>query len=258
MCMVTRVLYTGCDHVKWYYELCPEAKKRTTEPKNCNFKARNDNQQSSSFAGCEPDHTSDGPCGDEDGLVSFPIEEPCTQREEVVGVDDAIRKWAGKGYLIPKGEVAAPKRKHQVSSFRLQDPTKPGHRRFIALWLVDPFQRIISTANVPPQQMNWWLDSALGDTLESRNEALSKLPAELVLLMKEKGLDAEALSEAKLPQEWMSLTTEYFSADGDGLLMSLEEAKEHRPKLMAERSAFVETADEDYHQYSIASTSSLP
>ncbi|KAE9972274.1 hypothetical protein BLS_004099 [Venturia inaequalis] len=139
---------------------------------------------------------------------------------------------------------------HQVSSFRLQDPTKPGHRRFIALWLVDPFQRIISTANVPPQQMDWWLDSVLGETTESRKEALSKLPAELLMLMKEKGLHAEALPEAKLPQELMALTTQYFNADGEGLLMSLEEAKEHRLKLMAERSAFVETADDGYHQHS--------
>lgn len=137
-----------------------------------------------------------------------------------------------------------------MSSFRLQDPTKPGHRRFIALWLVDPFQRIISTANVPPQQMDWWLNSILGDTPKFRKEALSKLPAELVMLMKEKGLDAEALSEAKLPQELMALTTEYFNADGQGLLISLEEAKEHRLKLMAERSAFVETADDGYHQHS--------
>ncbi|CAJ2504217.1 Uu.00g116110.m01.CDS01 [Anthostomella pinea] len=44
---------------------------------------------------------------------------------------------------------------HRVSSFRLQDATKPGHRRFIVLWLVDPNLRVISTANVPPQQLDW-------------------------------------------------------------------------------------------------------
>ncbi|KAM5385675.1 hypothetical protein ACJZ2D_000874 [Fusarium nematophilum] len=47
---------------------------------------------------------------------------------------------------------------HRVSSFRLEDPSKPGHRRFIALWLIDPHRRIISTANVPPRQMDWWTD----------------------------------------------------------------------------------------------------
>ncbi|KAJ5058413.1 hypothetical protein J3E72DRAFT_222606 [Bipolaris maydis] len=40
---------------------------------------------------------------------------------------------------------------HRVSSFKLIDPTKPGHCRFIALWLVDPARPIISTANIPPQ-----------------------------------------------------------------------------------------------------------
>ena len=44
---------------------------------------------------------------------------------------------------------------HCVTPFELVDPTKPGHRRFIALWLVDPFVPIISTANVPPQQAEW-------------------------------------------------------------------------------------------------------
>ncbi|KAH6951398.1 hypothetical protein DER45DRAFT_587207 [Fusarium avenaceum] len=52
---------------------------------------------------------------------------------------------------------------HRVSSFQLQDPTKPGHRRFIALWLIDPHRRVISTANVPPQQKHWWV----GDSPES-------------------------------------------------------------------------------------------
>ncbi|KAF2746622.1 hypothetical protein M011DRAFT_526736 [Sporormia fimetaria CBS 119925] len=50
---------------------------------------------------------------------------------------------------------------NRVSSFRLADPTKPGHRRFIALLLVDPNKRIISTANVPPQQFSWWTDESL-------------------------------------------------------------------------------------------------
>ncbi|GFP59158.1 hypothetical protein TASIC1_0012016100 [Trichoderma asperellum] len=40
----------------------------------------------------------------------------------------------------------------------LKDATKPGHRRFLALWLVDPHERVVSTANVPPQQRDWWTD----------------------------------------------------------------------------------------------------
>ncbi|KAF5590667.1 hypothetical protein FPCIR_6330 [Fusarium pseudocircinatum] len=48
---------------------------------------------------------------------------------------------------------------HRVSSFKLQDPTEPGHRRFVALWLGDPQRRILPTANVPPQQKDWWTGS---------------------------------------------------------------------------------------------------
>ncbi|KAB8276593.1 hypothetical protein BDV30DRAFT_235665 [Aspergillus minisclerotigenes] len=37
---------------------------------------------------------------------------------------------------------------HRVSSFSLADRSKPGHRKILALFLVDPHRRIISSANV--------------------------------------------------------------------------------------------------------------
>ncbi|PHH70795.1 hypothetical protein CDD80_5721 [Ophiocordyceps camponoti-rufipedis] len=48
---------------------------------------------------------------------------------------------------------------HRVSPFRLADDTKPGHRKILALFLVDPAVPIISTANVPPQQGDWGQDA---------------------------------------------------------------------------------------------------
>lgn len=45
---------------------------------------------------------------------------------------------------------------HKVEPFALQDPTRPGHRKILALFLVDPKVPIISTGNVPPQQRHWW------------------------------------------------------------------------------------------------------
>ena len=38
---------------------------------------------------------------------------------------------------------------HRVSPFKLADPTKPGHRKIVALFLVDPNIKVISTAHVP-------------------------------------------------------------------------------------------------------------
>ncbi len=41
---------------------------------------------------------------------------------------------------------------HRVGSFRLADPTRPGYRKILAFFLVDPSERIVSTSDVPPQQ----------------------------------------------------------------------------------------------------------
>ncbi|KAM3512184.1 hypothetical protein MY11210_004172 [Beauveria gryllotalpidicola] len=51
---------------------------------------------------------------------------------------------------------------HRVSPFRLKDASLPGHRKIVALFLVDPAIPIISTANVPPQQRDWWRNAKDG------------------------------------------------------------------------------------------------
>jgi len=47
---------------------------------------------------------------------------------------------------------------HCVHPFNLDDPTKPGSRKILVFFLVDPFVRVRSTARVPPQQRDWLLD----------------------------------------------------------------------------------------------------
>lgn len=47
---------------------------------------------------------------------------------------------------------------HQVQPFKLQDPSKSGHRKILAMFLVDPNIQILSTANVPPQRRDWWAE----------------------------------------------------------------------------------------------------
>ena len=58
---------------------------------------------------------------------------------------------------------------------QLEDPSKPGHRRFLVMWLVDPWNKILSTANVPPQQRDWWVRELV------KAESLP-LPPELTVL----------------------------------------------------------------------------
>ncbi|KAJ2636597.1 hypothetical protein GGF40_002904 [Coemansia sp. RSA 1286] len=50
---------------------------------------------------------------------------------------------------------------HRVSGFELADKTKPGHRKILAFFFIDPSTRIPSTEIVPPQQQDWWAESAM-------------------------------------------------------------------------------------------------
>lgn len=134
---------------------------------------------------------------------------------------------------------------HRVSPFSLADPTRPGHQRYIALWLVDPHRRIISTANVPPQQQDWWTGSAFGETKDSRASAASQLPPHVVQIFREKGIALpDSGSKAKLPPELLDMVDEEF----DLSTLSLEQAKEHRLKLMEDRTARRREALETWNQ----------
>jgi len=91
---------------------------------------------------------------------------------------------------------------HALGSFKLKDSTKPGHRKILVFFLVDPTQRIVSTASVPPQNIAW-RDPVL------LSKVLDDFPPEL----------AEMVTKQIVGTE-----------------MTLEEAKAHRLELMEERT----------------------
>ncbi|MER7763189.1 DUF4246 domain-containing protein [Streptomyces sp. NPDC097619] len=78
-----------------------------------------------------------------------------TGMREVYGLEDedALNQLLGS-VATPGGRcIAFPNvLQHRVDAFRLADPTRPGHRKILAFFLVDPTERIVSTADVPPQQ----------------------------------------------------------------------------------------------------------
>ena len=123
----------------------------------------------------------------------------------------------------------------------LVDKTKPGHRRFIAIWLIDPLNRVVNTANVPPQQAEWWMESAFG-VVNERNA--HKIPPAISQLVLEKfpghpGLEA-ALTRGQgglPPQEILDMVRKELE---DVLPMTIDEAEEHRLQLMKERATKVE------------------
>ncbi|MFE7582735.1 DUF4246 domain-containing protein [Streptomyces gardneri] len=80
---------------------------------------------------------------------------------EVYGLEneDALNQLLGSA-STPAGRCLAFPNvlQHRVGSFRLADPTRPGHRKILAFFLVDPSEKIVSTSDVPPQQP--WSDTS--------------------------------------------------------------------------------------------------
>ncbi|MFF8171909.1 DUF4246 domain-containing protein [Streptomyces chartreusis] len=74
---------------------------------------------------------------------------------EVYGLEDedALNQMLGS-VSTPAGRCLAFPNilQHRVGSFRLADPTRPGYRKILAFFLVDPSEQIVSTSDVPPQQ----------------------------------------------------------------------------------------------------------
>ncbi|KAE8376071.1 hypothetical protein BDV26DRAFT_282977 [Aspergillus bertholletiae] len=83
--------------------------------------------------------------------------------EELFGIKDetpSVQKLgsvsAGQGRLI-----VFPNLLHRrMEPFELISKSRAGHLRFLTLWLVDPYYRICSTRNVPPQRHDWWAREA--------------------------------------------------------------------------------------------------
>ncbi|MFC9604706.1 DUF4246 domain-containing protein [Streptomyces niveus] len=90
--------------------------------------------------------------------------------------EDALNQLLGSA-STPAGRCLAFPNilQHRVGPFALADPTRPGHRKILAFFLVDPSQRIVSTSDVPPQQP--WSDTSTM-TLEQAEDFREQLMRE--------------------------------------------------------------------------------
>ncbi|MFE9017925.1 DUF4246 domain-containing protein [Streptomyces sp. NPDC007808] len=97
---------------------------------------------------------------------------------EVYGLEDedALNQVLGSA-STPAGRCLAFPNvlQHRVGSFRLADPSRPGHRKILAFFLVDPSEEIVSTSDVPPQQP--WSDTSTM-TLEQAKDYREQLMQE--------------------------------------------------------------------------------
>ncbi|KAF7301075.1 hypothetical protein MIND_00671500 [Mycena indigotica] len=109
---------------------------------------------------------------------------------------------------------------HKVAPFSLKDPTRPGHRKILAVFLVDPsIKPVPSATTVPPQQSKWAL-RALLEAQQDPRSLVSRLPLELI----------------------QAISAELEQVEG-GRYLGRREAHEVRTRLMAERKVFLKARE---------------
>ncbi len=143
--------------------------------------------------------------------------------EAVYGLEDgkplvqglgSIRTTPGRCLVFPN--VC----QHRLGACRLVDPTRPGRRRALAFFLVDPAYRIPSTLFVPPQRASWIMWAFRG------KGRFAALPDEVVALI------AEFLEGFGPPPAQCAGFLEW--------PMGRESALAHRAALMGERKSFTD------------------
>ncbi|BGP63401.1 hypothetical protein NBRC10512_000259 [Rhodotorula toruloides] len=124
---------------------------------------------------------------------------------------NSLATWDGRAIAFPNLY------QHRVSPFSLVDRSKPGYRKILCFFLVDPLEsacgNVISTARVAPQQRDW-----LADELDGLPQAV----------------------RGRLPTELWQRTME--EVEGT---FTLKEAKEIREDLMHERKYLVDSNTKD-------------
>ncbi|KAF7368035.1 hypothetical protein MSAN_00869400 [Mycena sanguinolenta] len=135
-------------------------------------------------------------------LYGFASKDPCVQDlGEMVTKKGRALSWPNQY-------------QHCVSPFKLSDPSRPGHRKILAIFLVNPTIKHIPSATVVPPQQAEWASEVLQESHQDRGSRVSRLPQEVV-----------DLAKVQLPTTFMTR----------------KEAEEYRLALMKERTVFVKT-----------------
>lgn len=134
----------------------------------------------------------------------------CMQHLYGINVDEVCVQTVGQVTTKQDRCIAFPNiYQHLVSPFSLVDPTRPGHRKILVFFLVDPNISIPSATTVGPQQESW-----IRRAVESTN-LWWRLPFELQEIV------------------WKRLNP-----------VTEEQARQYREELMEERTLTVKTVDE--------------
>ncbi|ERT00935.1 hypothetical protein HMPREF1624_02169 [Sporothrix schenckii ATCC 58251] len=161
-------------------------------------------------------------CIDEQEMMMIPAQSMFTSLLSYLGIDQYGTAVHNLGSVLtrPGRLLVFPNvLQHRVGSFELQDATKPGHRKILAMFLIDPSRRVLSSANVPPQRKDWWSEYV------HETPALSRLPNELF-------------------SHVIDLVDEF--------PLSWEQAVKIRADLMEKRSAFTEDQENEMNDHTFS------
>ncbi|KAK4141504.1 uncharacterized protein C8A04DRAFT_13998 [Dichotomopilus funicola] len=154
---------------------------------------------------------------DQDELIMMPAQNEYTSLETFFGVEQHGPCTQTLGQVLTReGRLLVFPNclQHQVQPFELQDKTRAGHRKILAMFLVHPHRPVLSSAHVPPQRRDWW------EAEVRRSGALSNLPNELIDM---------TMKRVDFPLSW-------------------EQAVETREKLMEERGMLNERVENYMHR----------
>jgi hypothetical protein len=154
------------------------------------------------------------------------VQEPEYQHDDRVGLRAVYGLVDGARLVQSLGSVMAVEDRcvvfpnalqHRVEPFELVDSTQPGVRKILVFFIVDPTKSIPSTAMIPPQQAEW--------VRENLDPVLAHLQTSWAV-----------------PEGILDTTVANFLHVGG---MTLDEAKQHRLGLMAERKPMSDADDDD-------------
>jgi hypothetical protein len=157
-------------------------------------------------------------CLDNEELCMIPEQNEYSSLEAYLGVANEEGALQGLGQVLTREGrllVFPNSLQHQVQPFALQDASRPGHRKILAMFLVDPHRPVLSSATVPPQRRDWWADEVRA------GGGLAVLPAEI-----------------------FDLTVDLI----DDFPMSQEQAEAIRLDLMEQRGMFTDKLNDAYEQ----------
>lgn len=101
--------------------------------------------------------------------------------KEVYGLEHGDEMNQMLGYVITKQDrcITFPNYyQHRVLPFELKDPNKPGFRKILVFFVVDPYLRITSTTDIAPQQS--WIDDEIYSVLGFTHAQILKSICEII------------------------------------------------------------------------------